>query len=92
MRVQGLPWGKYPLFDSTNHTKESRDALRKVAVMVNSESFVVYIKTPIETVWKRWEENTKNKERSVVSRELVQMTIDGFEIPEKNENVFVIDN
>ena len=45
-----------------------------------------------ETVWKRWEENQKNPTRSVVSRELVQMTIDSFEELEMNENVLVIVN
>lgn len=45
-----------------------------------------------ETVWKRWEENNVNWNRSVVSRELIQTTIDTFEPPSTEENVLVIVN
>ena len=90
--MDALKQGKNVLYDSTNHTKASRDDLRKVAQSVNAETAVIYIQTPVETIWKRWEENTKTKERSVVSKELVQMTIDTFEIPEAGENVIIIKN
>lgn len=87
-----LKEGKNVLYDSTNHTKESRDELRKVAQSVGAETVVIYIKTPTETIWKRWNKNKETKERSVVSKELVQMTIDGFEVPDVNENVLIIEN
>jgi len=87
-----LKIGKNVLYDSTNHTKESRNELRKVALSVNAETVVIYIQAPVETIWERWEENIKTKERSVVSKELVQMTIDSFEIPDTDENVLVIEN
>ena len=52
------------LYDSTNHTKTSRDVLRKVAQEVNAETKVVFIDAPTETIWKRWEENSiKNLNR-----------------------------
>ena len=85
-----LKIGKNVLYDSTNHTKESRNELRKVALSVNAETVVIYIQAPVETIWERWEENIKTKERSVVSKELVQMTIDSFEIPDTDENVLII--
>lgn len=87
-----LKKGKNVLYDSTNHAKESRNKLREVAHAVNAKSAVIYIQTPVETVWKRWEENLNTKDRSVVSKELVQMTIDGFEIPGADENVLIIEN
>jgi len=87
-----LKIGKNVLYDSTNHTKESRNKLREVAYSVNAKSAVIYIQTSVETVWKRWEENLNTKDRSVVSKELVQMTIDGFEVPDKDENVLIIEN
>jgi len=87
-----LEQGKNVLYDSTNQTVASRDTLRAIAASVGADARVLYIKSPIETVWKRWEENQKNPNRSVVSRDLVQMTIDFFEEPTERENVIVINN
>ena len=80
------------VFDSTNHTLQSRNTLREIAKVNNAECKVIFIKTPIETIWQRWEENNLNSTRSKVSRELVQQTIDGFEKPTIDENVIIIKN
>ncbi|MCR4285420.1 MAG: histidine phosphatase family protein [Candidatus Kaiserbacteria bacterium] len=87
-----LSEGKNVLYDSTNHTSASRDELRKVSTSVDGTSYVIYIQASIETVLKRWEENQKNPTRPVVSKELVQTTIDMFEEPTESENVIVINN
>jgi predicted kinase len=84
--------GENVLYDSTNHTVASRDTLRKVAQSVGAESKVIYVKSAKERVWERWEENQKNPNRSVVSKELVQMTLDMFEEPTEDENVITINN
>lgn len=84
--------GKNVLYDSTNQTLASRDKLREVANSVGAEAKVVFIKTPVEVVWQRWEENQKNPTRSVVRKDLVQQTIDMFEEPAEDENVIVINN
>lgn len=89
---QALLDGKNVLYDSTNQTVVSRDKLREVAKSVDADTCVLYIKTPVETVWQRWEENHNNPQRSVVSRELVQQTIDMFEEPAEIENTIIIDN
>lgn len=89
---QALLDGKNVLYDSTNQTLASRDKLRKVAESVGADTYVLYIKTPVETVWERWEENHNNPQRSVVSRELVQQTIDMFEEPTEDEGVIMIFN
>ncbi len=89
---QALLGGENVLFDSTNQTIVSRDKLREVAKSVGADACVLYIKTPVETVWQRWEENHYNPQRSVVSRELVQQTIDMFEEPTEDENVIIIEN
>ncbi len=89
---QALLDRKNVLYDSTNQTVVSRDELREIAGSVGADACVLYIKTPVETVWKRWEENKNNPQRSVVSRELVQQTIDMFEEPTEDENVLVIEN
>ncbi len=87
-----LKEGKNVLYDSTNQTRASRDKLREVAHSVGAESRVIYIQCSHETVWKRWEENQKNPNRSVVSKDLVQITIDQFEVPTDAENVIAIIN
>lgn len=84
--------GKNVFYDSTNQTVASRNTLRDLADTVGANTCVLYIKTPIETVWRRWEENQNNPKRSVVSRELVQQTIDTFEEPAEAENVLIIEN
>ena len=80
------------LYDSTNQTIASRDKLRELASSAGAQSTVIYIKTSIENVWKRWEENQQNPSRSIVSRELVQQTIDMFEEPLVSEGALIIEN
>ncbi len=89
---EALDQGKNVLYDSTNQTIASRDKLREVATSVGRTSCVIYMQTPVRTVWERWEENLKNPTRSVVSRELVRTTIDMFEAPTESENVLTIEN
>lgn len=87
-----LEQGRNVLYDSTNQTIASRDALRSIADAVKADSVVIYIKTSVETVWRRWEENQKSRARSIVAKELVQMTIGMFEEPTEAENTVIIDN
>ena len=87
-----LSSGANVLYDSTNHTIASRSRLREVAKSVNASTFVVYVKTKEETIWKRWEKNKSYSSRSVVSRELVRETLDAFETPSDSENLIIIEN
>ena len=87
-----LSTGKNVLYDSTNQTIASRDKLREVATSAGAGVCVIYVQSSVETVWRRWNENQKNQTRPVVSKELMQMTIDMFEEPTVNENVLVIVN
>jgi len=84
--------GKNVLYDSTNQTLESRDRLREVAQSVDANTFVVYLKTNEEAVWKRWGDNLNNPSRPVVDRKLVEQTIAMFEPPTEAENLIIIDN
>jgi predicted kinase len=52
--------GNNVLYDSTNQTLASRDKLLEVANSVGAEAKVVFIKTPVEAIWQRWEENQKD--------------------------------
>jgi predicted kinase len=89
---KALMIGKSVLYDSTNQTVTSRDKLRKVAESADADTKVIYIQSPVEVIWKRWEENQQSRTRSVVNRELVQQTIDMFEEPTEGEDVVVICN
>lgn len=87
-----LAEGKNVLYDSTNQTVVSRDILGSHADIVGAGKYVVYIRSTIAEVWKRWEENRQNPTRSVVRKELVKMTIDMFEEPTESENVIIVNN
>jgi predicted kinase len=90
--TQALREGKNVLYDSTNQTLASRDKLREVATSMGANTKVIYIKSPVEMVWKRWDENQKNPTRPAINRKLVQQTIDMFEEPTEHENLLVINN
>lgn len=87
-----LKQGKNVLYDSTNHTVNSRDKLREVAASVGTSSYVIYVKTPTEVIWGRWRENQKAPSRPQISQDLVQATIDTFEEPDESENVITLQN
>jgi predicted kinase len=89
---QALMDEKNVLYDSTNQTVASRNKLREIADSVDSDTKVLFVRSPIETVWQRWSENQKNPSRSVVSKDLVQQTIHMFEEPTEEENVIMVDN
>ncbi len=80
------------LYDSTNHTRASRDILRKVAHNIGANTKVIYVDVPIEVVWKRWTENSAVKNRFVVNKKLVEMTIESFEAPTEDENLLILKN
>jgi predicted kinase len=75
------------LYDSTNHTRASRDELRRIAGDVGARTKVIYVDAPVEEIWKRWEKNRTMNERSVVDRKLVEMTVNSFEVPTEDESV-----
>ena len=89
---KSLSQGENVLYDSTNQTITSRDKLREIADSVEARTYVIYVKSPIETVWKRWKDSQEDSSRSTVSKELVRMTIDMFEEPTESESVILINN
>lgn len=89
---EALRGGLNVLYDSTNHTKISRDVLRKIAKDVGACAKVIYIDVPIETIWQRREENIIKKDRSKIDKKLVDMTIKSFEIPTDDENLIIVKN
>lgn len=85
--LKRLQNGKSVIFDSTNHNFDSREKLRTYAAEAGVESKVVFIDVPVEVIWKRWRQNQEMNTRSHIGKELVQWTIDHFEIPTTEESV-----
>lgn len=90
MAEQTLKSGENVLYDSTNHTRASRDVLRRVARDVGANANVIYVKTPVEIVRRRWEENKKTKSRFVLNEKLLNETIDALEVPSDDEGVVIL--
>lgn len=84
--------GQSVLFDSTNHTRVSRDRLREVAKRAGAQSLVVYVEAPAEVLWERWRKSESDKTRHVIPKELVEQTIAAFEPPTEDENIAVLHN
>lgn len=78
------------LYDSTNHTLASREKLRELAKQSGAETAVIFVNTPKPIIWERWEKNKKLITRSVVAKDLVEMTIDAFEPPTQDEHAIII--
>ncbi len=80
------------LYDSTNHTKASRDKPREVAYSVGADARVIYVDVPEKIAIERWRENKKQKSRFVLDENLLHETIDAMEIPTADEKVIVLKN
>ena len=78
------------VYDSTNHTLASREKLRELAKQSGAETAVIFVNTPKHIIWERWEKNKKLTTRSIVAKDLVQMTINAFEPPTQYEHVIEI--
>lgn len=90
--LEALKQGKNVLYDSTNHTRLSRDRLRDVAQRVGATAFVVFVDATPEVVRTRWVANQISKQRFVLSQKLLEQTIGMFERPEEDERVIRIEN
>jgi len=78
------------LYDSTNHTRSSRDILRKLASEVGAETHVIFIDVPTQVVYDRWEKNRLNQTRPVVDKILVDKVIRTFEKPTEDELILTL--
>ena len=84
--------GQNVLYDSTNHTKESREILRRIAREAGANARLIYIDVPVEVVRERWEKNREINERFVLSKKLLDSTIEAMEIPGEDEDVLRLKN
>lgn len=80
------------LYDSTNHTKASREVLRNIAYEAGAKIQVIYIDASVPIVKKRWEENKASKKRFVLDEGLLDTTINALEIPTDDEDPWILKN
>ncbi len=80
------------LYDSTNHTRQSRDDLRRIAGESGADAAVIYVEVPVPKIYERWEENKSGKSRSIIDKNLLDMTIKAFEPPAEDEKIIIIKN
>jgi len=78
------------LYDSTNHTRASRDTLRNIARGVGADARIIYVDTPVTIVRERWERSKDSGDRFVLGEKLLNETIDALEKPTEDENVLII--
>lgn len=70
-------------------TKEWRDRARKVAKRAGCETKVIYVKTPLEIIEKRWKENQKTKHRFNWPKQEFKSYLKDFEKLEKDEDFII---
>jgi tRNA uridine 5-carbamoylmethylation protein Kti12 len=80
------------LYDSTNHTKASREVLRTMSLEINASAQIIYIKVSPDSVRDRWKENKITNKRFVLDEKLLEITISALEIPDSSENPWIIEN
>lgn len=84
-----LQTNKSVISDSLNFKKEERDILRTIAKNNNTQTKVVYINTPLDTVKQRWQENKKTMKRNDVPSDDFMLVVTNFDIPDKEENILI---
>jgi len=87
----GLSTGVNVLYDSTNHTKASRDELRDLSNRVGADIKIIYLKASADLMRKRWAENKGTRERFVLDEKLLQITIEALEPPQADESPLIIE-
>lgn len=84
--------GKTVIFDSGNLVFMERENLRRLARGLGYKSILVFMDTPIETIWERRKQNQLNKTRGHVKEERFQMALKMWERPGERENPIIFTN
>lgn len=85
--TQELREGRNVIYDSTNHTRASRDALRELAQAGGGRAKVVFLDVAVKEVESRWRLNQKSKQRMDLSEWAFRKTLEDFERPRGEDDV-----
>lgn len=79
--------GSSLVYDTTAFTRRQRDALRKMAAECSGVAQVIYVDTPREVAYQRWQANEQTHHRPRVHPDDFAMVADLFEPPGSDEGV-----
>lgn len=82
-----LRGGRSVIYDSTNHTRASRDALRELARRGGGKARVLFLDASVEEVESRWRSNKERPERMDLSEWAFRKTLEDFEPPKDEDEV-----
>lgn len=78
--------GRSIVYDTTSFTAGQRAELVEVAESSGANALIVFVDTPRELAYARWQENNTSKTRFVVHEDDFNSVADAFERPNPNEN------
>lgn len=84
-----LKLGISVVYDDNNPRKEHREELREVARKAETESFVIYLDTPLDTIRAREKANRTLKDRHDVDLINFEKVLQDLEPPTQDEDVLI---
>lgn len=82
-----LQAGRSVIYDSTNHTRASRDALRELARDADAKPQVVFLDVPLDTVESRWLANRTRQDRMDLPEWAFRRALEDYEPPWGEDDV-----
>ncbi len=87
-----LQGSKSVLFDMGNLKRSERDTARRIAQENGADYKLIYVKTPIGEIKRRWGANAETKERGQLSENGLNRALEMWEEPSEEENPLVLDH
>lgn len=84
-----LKSGKTVIDASRNFKKAERQRLRKIANLLDIEVITIFVNTPSDIAWERWNANKKNQTRRNVTEKDFEDTLKMMEEPEADEKPLI---
>ncbi len=81
--------GENVIFDESNLCFSQRENLRKISLNLGIKSKLIYVKIDKKEALKRWEENSKTRNRNQLSEKFLKKAFDLFEEPVNEEQPIV---
>jgi predicted kinase len=78
--------GQSIVYDTTSFTADQRAELVNVANSSGADALIVFVDTPRELAYARWQQNNTSKARFLVHEDDFNSVADAFERPNANEN------
>lgn len=83
--------GRSIIYDSTNHTRKSRDELRALAERNDANSSVIFVDVSVDAAKERWHQNKETDKRMDLPEWAFNAALNSWEPPTEDENVLHYD-